>query len=739
MPSEPEEDREVGSENEQNMELELVDATTKRSEDEVVQTVGRQDKDKDADEDGKNTTETGRKEMAPRSEMWQHFIKIKDDQGVLKKGKCKYCSRPIKADPYVNGTTALHRHFNVCKRNPHKNNKDPKQGTLQAIQGEGITTWKYDPEAIRQAFVEMVIEDEMPFVQGEKTGFKKFMKVVVPRWNPPSRRTCTRDTVRTYFQEKAKLKLFLENNCERVSLTTDGWTSQQQDSFMAVTAHFIDNNWQFHRKVISFFKVKGHKGDDIGKNMHRCLLEWGLEKVMCVTVDNASSNDSGVTHLRRQLNNAKTSIAEGKYLHMRCAAHIVNLIVQDGLKEVDISIKRVRAAVRYIKNSTSRLAKFKELAEEEKVDSKAFLNLDICTRWNSTYLMLKAAITYDKVFMRYFDEDPCYTIDLLEQRGGPGYPDEADWENSKKMAEFLCHFFDLTERLSIREHVNSHNYFFEIAEVHLLINNWMNSSDPLRIEMGKRMKDKYDKYWGIWHEPVDLGTVGRTERGKGKGKEKENLNLLIFVAAALDPRYKLSEYTKLAIGEIFSEENGNNVWAAVKDCVFQLFEEYRNTHAPPDGITQDNDPKGPKQSQGGRVKSLLAKKLKLHGAVSGSNKSELEKYLGEDTEPEDSKFDILGWWKVNSSRFPVLAKMARDVLAIPVSTVASEAVFSTTGRILDDFRTSLTPFMVQALICTQDWLRRSTPINIQEDMERLAELETGNHFLFHLLACCIPP
>ena len=242
MPSEPEEDREVGSENEQNMELELVDATTKRSEDEVVQTVGRQDKDKDADEDGKNTTETGRKEMAPRSEMWQHFIKIKDDQGVLKKGKCKYCSRPIKADPYVNGTTALHRHFNICKRNPHKNNKDPKQGRLQAIQGEGITTWKYDPEAIRQAFVEMVIEDEMPFVQGEKTGFKKFMKVVVPRWNPPSRRTCTRDTVRTYFQEKAKLKLFLENNCERVSLTTDGWTSQQQDSFMAVTAHFIDNN-----------------------------------------------------------------------------------------------------------------------------------------------------------------------------------------------------------------------------------------------------------------------------------------------------------------------------------------------------------------------------------------------------------------------------------------------------------------------------------------------------------------
>jgi hypothetical protein len=103
-----------------------------------------------------------------------------------------------------------------------------------------------------------------------------------------------------------------------------------------------------------------------------------------------------------------------------------------------------------------------------------------------------------------------------------------------------------------------------------------------------------------------------------------------------------------------------------------LFEEYRNTHAPSDVTAQDNDPKEPKQSKGGRVKSLLAKKLKLHGAVSGSNKSKLEKYLSEDTEPEDNKFDILGWWKVNSSRFPVLAKMARDVLAILVSTIASE-------------------------------------------------------------------
>lgn len=49
------------------------------------------------------------------------------------------------------------------------------------------------------------------------------------------------------------------------------------------------------------------------------------------------------------------------------------------------------------------------------------------------------------------------------------------------------------------------------------------------------------------------------------------------------------------------------------------------------------------------MKSLIARKVKLNGAGSGNRKSELEKYLAEYTEPENNNFDILGWWKVNSS------------------------------------------------------------------------------------------
>ncbi|KAK4403104.1 putative AC transposase [Sesamum angolense] len=67
-------------------------------------------------------------------------------------------------------------------------------------------------------------------------------------------------------------------------------------------------------------------------------------------------------------------------------------------------------------------------------------------------------------------------------------------------------------------------------------------------------------------------------------------------------------------------------------------------------------------------------------------KSELDKYLGEDLKVFRKEFDILNWWKVNSRRFPIHSKIARDILVVPVSTVASESAFSTGGRVLDAFR-----------------------------------------------------
>ncbi|KAL8542381.1 hypothetical protein ACS0TY_003302 [Phlomoides rotata] len=64
--------------------------------------------------------------------------------------------------------------------------------------------------------------------------------------------------------------------------------------------------------------------------------------------------------------------------------------------------------------------------------------------------------------------------------------------------------------------------------------------------------------------------------------------------------------------------------------------------------------------------------------------------------------------------------MARDILAVPISTVAPKSAFSTSGRVLDVFRSSLTPKIVEALICAQDWVRGSRHhICVEEQLEEL--------------------
>lgn len=77
----------------------------------------------------------------------------------------------------------------------------------------------------------------------------------------------------------------------------------------------------------------------------------------------------------------------------------------------------------------------------------------------------------------------------------------------------------------------------------------------------------------------------------------------------------------------------------------------------------------------------------------------------EELTPRKEEVDILQWWKISSSKYPVLSKMARDILAIPASTVPSESAFSTGGRVISDYRSSLAGSTVEALICLQDWFR----------------------------------
>ena len=109
---------------------------------------------------------------------------------------------------------------------------------------------------------------------------------------------------------------------------------------MCITAHFIDDEWKLHKRILSFVPVTSHRGEYIAKVLEMCLLEWGIQNIFTVTVDNTSSNDTALIYFKKKLMSWDGSTVRNKYVYMRCITHILNLIVNDGLKDVFVSIKK---------------------------------------------------------------------------------------------------------------------------------------------------------------------------------------------------------------------------------------------------------------------------------------------------------------------------------------------------------------------------------------------------------------
>ncbi|RAL54773.1 hypothetical protein DM860_017612 [Cuscuta australis] len=142
-----------------------------------------------------------------------------------------------------------------------------------------------------------------------------------------------------------------------------------------------------------------------------------------------------------------------------------------------------------------------------------------------------------------------------------------------------------------------------------------------------------------------------------------------------------------------------------------------------------------KKGFAGIVGGLLAKKGKRaqsstsSSGTTVSSHNELAMYQGVpcDYDDDDIDFDVLGWWKQNEHMFPCLGMLARQVLSVPVSTVAVEREFSAGGNILTDYRSCLNAESLETLVCNQDWLlarRRAQESSYQLESEHYMNATT---------------
>jgi hypothetical protein len=151
---------------------------------------------------------------------------------------------------------------------------------------------------------------------------------------------------------------------------------------------------------------------------------------------------------------------------MRCAAHILNLVVKDGLNTLTL--------------------KFQACVKEEKIESKSSVCLDVETRWNSTYLMLKSVVPFKKAFYNLLLKDASCEKESKKCEGGLIH--ECDWDDVNGLLPFLKIFYEATLRFSGSRYVTSNTYLLEIFGIGIVINGLTKHPDNSISSMASNMK-----------------------------------------------------------------------------------------------------------------------------------------------------------------------------------------------------------------------------------------------------------
>ena len=601
-----------------------------------------------------------------RSEVWRYFVLSKDGEQWA---KCKTCNSVFTAVT-KNGTGHLSRHMKACA----KPASDPTQPKISQFHPYGFT---YNYERDRDELGKMIVHAEQPFLFSESDAFNTYInKALQPQHKRISRKTVRSAAMKNFLEYKVRLQAELSNlNC-RVSLTADSWDSGYKYHYLCVTCHWVDDQWMLQKRIIHFKMLEyPHTGINIAHHLMQAIDEYNLrDKMMSMTFDNATSMTYTANLIKQNLTDV---LLDGEALHTRCVCHVLNLCVQDGVRAIGPYYSKIRDAIMSINSSNMRYQEWKSFLKQQKI-RVIKIRTDCPTRWNSTYDMLTKAIEYKGPLTLFYNQK--FPQNAL-------YDD--DWNNCERYMQFLQLLYNMTYCFSTVYNPCAQNFLSNACLLAQLFADHRDQSD-------------YDQY---------LPAMEKKWR-----KYYSQIPLIYIFASILDPRQKYENTFMLVdiyFQCMFLDDDVENYKTNVKDQFFALYRVYEAKY----GTVPRSGPSQPSKNVSKKAKHLFSQATNLISRFSGdssirrtqSDVSELQMYLSYDftkgmDDDEINSLDLLAWWKQQSSKHPTLAAMARDILAIQVSSVTSERAFSASGRVLDDRRTSLKPETLEMCVCFKDWL-----------------------------------
>ncbi|XP_005101836.1 zinc finger BED domain-containing protein 4-like [Aplysia californica] len=503
-------------------------------------------------------------------------------------------------------------------------------------------TAKYKPDSVRKRqldehILDLILLDMQPLSVVEQKGFRKLINALDPKYEIISRKRLTSQLLPSRYQEE-KDKLICELKAVNdVAVTSDCWTSRSNEAYTTITAHYITSQWELKSSVLlTRSEGKRHTVENLAAELRDAFQEVGIErKVSTVVTDNARNIVNAVEVLMIR--------------HHACFAHTLNLMVRSSISEVEeikSLVKKIKSIVTYFHSSTGATNSLREVHERRGSKMKK-LKQDEETRWNSTFDMIRS----------YVDQHEEVTTVLCLAGKSSLCLDAADIPAAKDAMSFLEPFYEATTELSAEKNTSASKI---IPLVKILSKITAKNTSSLSKKLHELLHIRF-----------------------GDVEDRTHLKL----STLLDPRFRQSGFLSTERAAKAVEELKGAVESVVLPCDHSKQAEELSTAPPapkkPSLLWSDFDEEI-ETSQRTAATTLTAAEM------------EVKQYLESQGLARDK--DPLIWWREHAKVLPRLQVIAKDVLAIPATSVPSERIFSKAGELISLRRSNLKKKNVDMII-----------------------------------------
>lgn len=136
----------------------------------------------------------------------------------------------------------------------------------------------------------------------------------------------------------------------KLSIALDCWTSPFRQAFMAVTAYFLDKDWNYREILLGFEPLHGaHTGSYLSTVLLELLQKHRIEdRVLTVTTDNASNNSTLMDSIRGTLQSLEL-LNHMPIIRMPCIAHVIQLSLKELLGQMESITRNEREETEWTK------------------------------------------------------------------------------------------------------------------------------------------------------------------------------------------------------------------------------------------------------------------------------------------------------------------------------------------------------------------------------------------------------